>query len=106
MPEMLPRTDTAPAAAAGRAGRLCGRARARGPRVAGRPETLVFRLAMAAAALWVLDDAFWHREPGTVGRRPPRERARAGRARGAAGARVPAAATRRARASPRSRPVR
>jgi hypothetical protein len=25
----------------------------------------VFRLAMAAAALWVLDDAFWHREPGT-----------------------------------------
>ena len=32
---------------------------------AGRAETLVFRLAMAAAALWVLDDAFWHREPGT-----------------------------------------
>ena len=29
-------------------------------------ETLVFRLAMAAAALWVLDDAFWHREPGTA----------------------------------------
>jgi hypothetical protein len=28
-------------------------------------ETLVFRLAMAAAVLWVLDDAFWHREPGT-----------------------------------------
>ena len=26
----------------------------------------VFRLAMAAAALWVLDDAFWHREPGTA----------------------------------------
>jgi hypothetical protein len=25
----------------------------------------VFRLAMAAAVLWVLDDAFWHREPGT-----------------------------------------
>jgi len=30
-----------------------------------RDETLVFRLAMGAAALWVLDDAFWHREPGT-----------------------------------------
>jgi dienelactone hydrolase len=29
-------------------------------------ETLAFRLAMTAAALWVLDDAFWHREPGTV----------------------------------------
>ena len=28
-------------------------------------ETLVFRLAVAAAALWVLDDASWHREPGT-----------------------------------------
>jgi uncharacterized protein len=26
----------------------------------------VFRLAMAAAALSVLDDAFWHREPGTA----------------------------------------
>jgi hypothetical protein len=25
----------------------------------------MFRLTMAAAALWVLDDAFWHREPGT-----------------------------------------
>ena len=37
----------------------------RGPRPAGSAETLVFRLAMAAAALWVLDDAFWHREPGT-----------------------------------------
>jgi uncharacterized protein len=33
--------------------------------VAGRTETFVFRLAMAAAAVWVLDDAFWHREPGT-----------------------------------------
>jgi alpha/beta superfamily hydrolase len=32
---------------------------------AGRVETLVFRLAMAAAAVWVLDDAYWHREPGT-----------------------------------------
>jgi hypothetical protein len=36
------------------------------PVAAGRGETLVFRLAMAAAALWVLDDAFWHREPGTA----------------------------------------
>ena len=26
----------------------------------------VVRLAMAAAALSVLDDAFWHREPGTA----------------------------------------
>jgi hypothetical protein len=33
--------------------------------VAGRPETIAFRLAMTAAALWVLDDAYWHREPGT-----------------------------------------
>jgi hypothetical protein len=31
-----------------------------------RTETAVFRLALAAAALWVLDDAFWHREPGTT----------------------------------------
>lgn len=38
----------------------------RGARVAGRAETLAFRLAMAAAALWVADDAFWHREPGTA----------------------------------------
>jgi hypothetical protein len=29
-------------------------------------EPLVFRAAMAVAALWVLDDAFWHREPGTA----------------------------------------
>ena len=34
-------------------------------RAAGRAETLVFRVATAAAALWVLDDAFGHREPGT-----------------------------------------
>ena len=46
-----------------------------GPPVFGAP---VFRLAMAAAALSVLDDAFWHREPGTAvgdhlgGGRPPR----------------------------------
>ena len=26
----------------------------------------MFRLAVAVAALWVLDDAFWHREPGTA----------------------------------------
>ena len=39
--------------------------RTRAMRVAGRAETLVFRAAIAAAALWVLDDAFWHREPGT-----------------------------------------
>jgi hypothetical protein len=38
----------------------------RGPRAAARAETLAFRLAMAAAALWVVDDAFWHREPGTA----------------------------------------
>jgi len=31
-----------------------------------RYETLAFRTAMALAALWVLDDAFWHREPGTA----------------------------------------
>jgi hypothetical protein len=40
------------------------------PRNAGRPpasrrETLLFRLALGAAGLWVLDDAFWQREPGT-----------------------------------------
>ena len=39
--------------------------RPRGPRAAGRAERLVFRVAMVAAALWVLDDAYWHREPGT-----------------------------------------
>jgi len=33
---------------------------------AGHRETVVFRLAMAAAALSVLDDAYWHREPGTA----------------------------------------
>jgi hypothetical protein len=37
-----------------------------GPQTAARAETLAFRLAMAAAALWVVDDAFWHREPGTA----------------------------------------
>lgn len=38
-------------------------AHVRGPR-AGRAETLAFRIAMGAAVLGVLDDAFWHREPG------------------------------------------
>jgi hypothetical protein len=38
---------------------------ARPPRAAGRAEKFVFRVGMAAAALWVIDDAFWHREPGT-----------------------------------------
>jgi hypothetical protein len=33
---------------------------------AGRRETVAFRLAMVAAALSVLDDAYWHREPGTA----------------------------------------
>ena len=72
----------------------------------GRRETLVFRLAMAAAALWVLDDAFWHREPGTAagdhlasGLVPRRARGRCSRLpiRGCG----PAPAR-----SPRSRPVR
>ena len=36
-----------------------------GRRVAGRRETLVFRAAMAAAALALLDDAFVHPELGT-----------------------------------------
>ena len=35
-------------------------------RATSRTETLTFRLALAAGALWVLDDAFWHREPGTA----------------------------------------
>jgi len=34
--------------------------------LAGHREALMFRLAMAAAALSVLDDAYWHREPGTA----------------------------------------
>jgi hypothetical protein len=43
------------------------RARVAAPRrPAGRVETLVFRLGMGATALWVLDDAFGHREPGTA----------------------------------------
>jgi uncharacterized protein len=42
-------------------------AREKAPRrPGGRVETVVFRLAMGAAALWVVDDAFWHREPGTA----------------------------------------
>ena len=69
MPETLPRPDTAPASTGAARGALVSALRGaraiRGPHAAGRAETLVFRLAMAAAALWVLDDAFWHREPGT-----------------------------------------
>jgi hypothetical protein len=46
-----------PASCASRRGSRLARGRAdRGSRV---------RLAMATATLWVLDDAFWHREPGT-----------------------------------------
>src|SRR5688572_6067450 len=42
-------------------------ARVKAPRrPAGRVETLIFRVAMSAGALWVLDDAFWHLEPGTA----------------------------------------
>ena len=63
MPELLHRPAPAPASAG--AVRSTGEAAPAGRRpVAWRHETLVFRLAMAAAALWVLDDAFWHREPG------------------------------------------
>ena len=55
MPEVLSlREPAAPPAAL----------RQRGAR-AGPVEARVFRLAMAIAALWVLDDAFWHHEPGT-----------------------------------------
>ena len=62
MPELLEHPTPARAEAASAAERA-----AVAPRhaVASHRETLVFRLAMAAAALWVLDDAFWHREPGT-----------------------------------------
>ena len=54
MPDTLTRPDRAPAPA---------RAEAREPLAA--RATFAFRLAMAAASLWVLDDASWHREPGT-----------------------------------------
>ena len=40
--------------------------RAAASREPGRAERLAFRLAMAVAAVWVLDDAYWHREPGTT----------------------------------------
>jgi hypothetical protein len=50
MPQVLVRPATVPRSAPSRA----------------RAEPLVFRAAMAVAALWVLDDAFWHREPGTA----------------------------------------
>jgi len=55
--------STAPASAG--AARRAGAREFRRPQPAGRDETLVFRHAMAAAVLWVVDDAFWHREPGT-----------------------------------------
>jgi hypothetical protein len=62
MPELLERPTPGPAGAAAAADRAAGVPRRA---VASRRETLVFRLAMTAAALWVLDDAYWHREPGT-----------------------------------------
>ena len=62
MPELLHRPTGAPASAGAAPAAAAAHRRA----VASRHETLVFRLAMAAAALWVLDDAFWHREPGTA----------------------------------------
>ena len=48
-----------------------GRVRARGAPVAGRPpappgETWAVRAALALVVLAILDDAFWHREPGTA----------------------------------------
>ena len=47
--------------------RASARAREAGVRrPAERVETIVFCSAMGAAALWVLDDAYWHREPGTA----------------------------------------
>src|SRR5512133_430646 len=65
MPELLDHPGWAPASAgAAPAGAEFSAARRRA--VASRRETLVFRLAMAAGALWVIDDAFWHREPGTA----------------------------------------
>jgi hypothetical protein len=51
----------APAAAPPSSPRLpAGRARA------GRRETIAVRVALGVAALAALDDAFWHREPGTA----------------------------------------
>jgi uncharacterized protein len=74
MPELLDRPTTAPAGASAAArapatpaGASAAARAAATPRraAASSRETLLFRLAMGAAALWVLDDAFWHREPGT-----------------------------------------
>jgi uncharacterized protein len=65
MPELLHRPTRAPASTAA-APAAAEPSAARRRAVAWRHETLVFRLAMAAAALWVLDNAFWHREPGTA----------------------------------------
>jgi uncharacterized protein len=66
MPELLHRPAPAQAPAAGVAPADATPSAARRRAVAWRHETLVFRLAMAAAALWVLDDAFWHREPASA----------------------------------------
>lgn len=68
MPDVLElQADAArPAARSGRALQPTAARESGSRRAATRGETLVFRLAMAAAALWVLDDAFWHREPGTT----------------------------------------
>jgi uncharacterized protein len=69
MPDTLAPPETgpaSPAAARPAPSRHAGAHEPRGSRTAGRAEALVFRLAMAVAALWVLDDAFWHHEPGTA----------------------------------------
>ena len=64
MPELLqPPSRVAPTTGSGRAAAKT-RASA-GRRAAGRRETLVFRVAMAAVTLALIDDAFLHPEPGT-----------------------------------------
>src|SRR5438105_2109687 len=60
MPELLDHAAVRPSGAAH------AEAPTRHRPVAFRHESLVFRVAMGFAALWVLDDAFWHREPGTA----------------------------------------
>ena len=65
MPELLDQRGSAPASF-GAAPAATEPTVARRRAIASPRETLVFRFAMAAAALWVLDDAFWHREPGTA----------------------------------------
>ena len=67
MPDSLGLKAGGPTRAARRAfARAPASAREHPREPAGRAETVVFRLAMGAAGLWVLDDAFWHREPGTA----------------------------------------